>query len=104
MRLVFQQAVGHEKELVPSELRVPAANKSHVGHGDEAASVPVTGLGREDGEVCIWSDGEEGVPQEGLTADQSPAEPVTFSTEMQQSGYRVPCLFDFVISSFILLD
>ena len=41
VRLVFQQALGHEKELVTSELRVPAANKSHVGHGDEAASVPV---------------------------------------------------------------
>ena len=39
--LVFQQALGHEKELVTSELRVPAANKSHEGHGDEAASVPV---------------------------------------------------------------
>ena len=33
--------LGHEKELVTSELRVPAANKSHEGHGDEAASVPV---------------------------------------------------------------
>ena len=41
VRLVFQQALGHEKELVTSELRVPAANKSHEGHGDEAASVPV---------------------------------------------------------------